>query len=154
MKITKYLFILTALIAAGIQSVYAQSTDSEHKGLLWSSLHGLDYEFKAGVNIGGTSPLPLPQEIRSLDSYSPGLAITLEGSATKWIDVQKKWGVSIGFRLDKKDMTTDATVKNYGNQTNTCDFLERFIYRIVQSLSRRSTVFQRRKIIFTNVLLN
>ena len=114
MKITKYLFILTAFIAAGIQSVYAQSTDSEHKGLLWSSLHGLDYEFKAGVNIGGTSPLPLPQEIRSLDSYSPGLAITLEGSATKWIDVQKKWGVSIGFRLDKKDMTTDATVKNYG----------------------------------------
>jgi hypothetical protein len=114
MKITKYLFILTAFIAAGIQSGYAQSTDSEHKGLLWSSLHGLDYEFKAGVNIGGTSPLPLPQEIRSLDSYSPGLAITLEGSATKWIDVQKKWGVSIGFRLDKKDMTTDATVKNYG----------------------------------------
>ena len=53
MKITKYLFILTAFIAAGIQSVYAQSTDSEHKGLLWSSLHGLDYEFKAGVNIGG-----------------------------------------------------------------------------------------------------
>ena len=40
------------------------------------------------------------------------------------------------------------------HQADTCDFLERFIYRIVQSLSRRSTVFQRRKIIFTNILLN
>ncbi len=59
-----------------------------------SSLHGLDYQFKAGVNIGGTSPLPLPEEIRSIESYSPGLAITLEGNVTKWIDVQKKWGVS------------------------------------------------------------
>ena len=79
----KYIFILAAALTAGANLLHAQST--EHKGLLWSSLHGLDYEFKAGVNIGGTSPLPLPKEIRSLDSYSPGLAITIEGNATKWV---------------------------------------------------------------------
>ena len=107
----KYILILIAIFALGFNAVQAQQT--EHKGLIWSTLHGLEYEFKAGVNIGGTSPLPLPHEIRSIDSYKPGLAITIEGNATKWIDEAKKWGISIGLRLDSKSMTTEATVKNY-----------------------------------------
>ena len=94
----KYILAGLATLFFGISQISAQS--SEHKGLLWSSLHGLDYEFKAGVNIGGTSPLPLPKEIRSIESYSPGLAITLEGNITKWLDAPKKWGISL--------------VKNYG----------------------------------------
>ena len=87
--------------------------DRRHE-LLWSALHGLEYEFKAGVNFGGTAPLPLPQEIRSIDSYKPGLAISIEGNVTKWIDKNKEWGVNLGVRLDTKSMTTEATVKNYG----------------------------------------
>lgn len=108
----KYILTLAALLTAGTGFLKAQT--NEHKGLHWSYLHGLDYQFKAGVNIGGTSPLPLPKEIRSLDSYSPGLAITLEGNATKWIDAQQKWGISLGLRLDSKSMETQATTKNYG----------------------------------------
>ena len=109
----KYIIaLLTGLLLAG-EGIYAQQQEA-HKGLIWSALHGLDYSFKAGLNIGGTSPLPLPKEIRSLDSYSPGLAITLEGNITKWVDVRKKWGVSVGLRLDSKDMNTEARVKNYG----------------------------------------
>ena len=102
----KYILTLVAIFTLGFGTAQAQW--SEHKGLIWSTLHGLEYEFKAGVNIGGTSPLPLPH------SYSPGLAITIEGNATKWIDEAKKWGVSVGLRLDSKSMTTEATVKNYG----------------------------------------
>ena len=52
----KYILILIAIFALGFNAVQAQRT--EHKGLIWSTLHGLEYEFKAGVNIGGTSPLP------------------------------------------------------------------------------------------------
>lgn len=84
--------IMVLFLCSFTQISHAQS--SEHKGLAWLASHGLDYEVKAGINIGGTSPLPLPKEIRSLDSYSPGLAITLEGNATKWIDAKQKWGVS------------------------------------------------------------
>ena len=102
--------ILLVLVAVGAS---AQSW-REYKGLIWSALHGLDYEFRAGVNIGGTSPLPLPAEIRSIDSYKPGLAISIEGNVTKWIDPQKKWGVGLGLRLESKSMNTKATVKNYG----------------------------------------
>ncbi len=100
------------LLVAGI-TANAQ-TWREYKGLLWSSLHGLDYEFRAGVNIGGTSPLPLPKEIRSIDSYKPGLALSIEGNATKWLDTERKWGITLGLRLDTKEMNTKATVKNYG----------------------------------------
>lgn len=107
--------IITCLLLLACATGIATAQDNgEHKGLLWSSFHGLEYEFKAGVNIGGTSPLPLPQEIRSLDSYKPGLAISIEGNATKWIDKDKEWGVTLGIRLDTKSMTTEATVKNYG----------------------------------------
>ncbi len=109
----KYILPLLALFFLGF-TLTGHAQSSTNKGLAWLSSHGLDYEIKAGINIGGTSPLPLPKEIRNLDSYSPGLAITLEGNATKWLDTKQKWGVSLGLRLDKKDMDTKATVKNYG----------------------------------------
>lgn len=108
--------ILTALIcmACSLQASFAQTeNESKHKGLIWSYLNGVSYDVRAGINIGGTSPIPLPQEIRSMDSYSPGLAITIEGYATKWVNARKDIGVSLGLRLDSKSMTADATVKNY-----------------------------------------
>ena len=118
MKKKYTLLALLAALALNSGNIYAKASEHqhqrEHKGLIWSALHGLDYEFKAGVNIGGTSPLPLPQEIRSIDSYKPGLAITVEGNATKWLGEKQKWGVSVGLRLESKTMTTEATVKNYG----------------------------------------
>lgn len=108
----KHIILILTLFLCGFTQSHAQS--SEHKGLIWLASHGLDYEVKAGINIGGTSPLPLPKEIRSLDNYYPGLAITLEGNATKWIDIKQKWGVSLGIKLDSKEMETKASVKNYG----------------------------------------
>ncbi len=118
----KKIYIAFTLISAFLFStngIHAQSSSEyqsnrEHKGLIWSAIHGLEYEFKAGVNIGGTSPLPLPEEIRSIDGYKPGLGISVEGNATKWLGEKQKWGVSIGLRLEGKTMKTDATVKNYG----------------------------------------
>ena len=58
----------------------------QNAGIINSYLVGLEYEVKAGLSIGGTSPLPLPKEIRSIDSYNPGLQIAIEGNVTKWLN--------------------------------------------------------------------
>ncbi len=91
----------------------ATAQKKEHKALIWSNFHDLEYEIKAGINIGGTSPLPLPKEIRSIDGYSPTLSFSIEGSATKWLGETRKWGTSLGIGFESKGMTTKASVKNY-----------------------------------------
>lgn len=81
--------------------------------LINAALHGWEYELRAGISIGGTSPLPLPREIRKIDSYDPTLNILLEGNMYKWFDDNKKWGMVTGLRFENKNMETKATVKNY-----------------------------------------
>ena len=92
-------------------SLFAQKNSTQ--ALINAALHGWEYEVKAGISIGGSAPLPLPSEIRSIDSYNPTLAIMLEGNATKWMGINKKWGIVTGIRFENKNMTTKATTKNY-----------------------------------------
>ena len=33
-------------------------------GLIWSEMHNFEYEINASINIGGSSPMPIPGEIR------------------------------------------------------------------------------------------
>lgn len=70
-----------------------------------------EFDAKIGVNIGGTSPIPLPEEIRNIESYSPQFAPTIEATATRWIS--GRWGISSGLRAEKRAMSTHAQVKNY-----------------------------------------
>ena len=106
MKVFKDICFLCLLFAS--LSVGAQESQKK-SGLL--SRATLEYRIKAGFNIGGSSPLPLPAEIRELKSYNPGLNISLEGNIIKWFD--KQWGALIGVRFESKGMNTDARVKNY-----------------------------------------
>lgn len=66
---------------------------------------------RAGYTIGGTSPLPLPSEIRSLNEFSP------KGGATIGADIYKmfsrRWGVSVGWHFFYEGFHTSADVKNY-----------------------------------------
>ena len=112
MKTTYKIFSIACLILFFSQVANAQN--ERNQGIIYSYLHGWEYSIKAGFSIGGTAPLPLPEEIRSIDSYAPSIAISIEGNATKWFDEQKKWGMTVGIRLENKNMTTEATVKNYG----------------------------------------
>ncbi|MDE5726278.1 MAG: PorT family protein [Duncaniella sp.] len=102
----KYLLIILSLCAA--LGSYAQ-TDGP-----LSLFSGLEYEVNAGVNIGGTSPIPLPAEIRKIDSYSPNLNLQVGTTVTKWLGVDHRWGVAVTLRLGTKGMETGAQVKNYG----------------------------------------
>ena len=101
------IFILASVTTA----LYAQE-DRNH-GIIWSSLRGLEYEIKAGFNIGGTAPLPLPEEIRSINGYSPNANLSIEGNIIKWLGKDNKWGIILGLRMENKGMETKARTKNY-----------------------------------------
>lgn len=66
---------------------------------------------RAGYTIGGTTPLPLPNEIRSINEFSP------KGGATVGADIykmfSKRWGFSVGWHFFYEGFKTSADVKNY-----------------------------------------
>lgn len=107
---TKIIFL--AVLLLGI-TMRMQAQEDRNHGIIWSSLHGLEYGLKAGINIGGTSPLPLPEEIRALTGYNPNLNFSIEGNATKWLGKAQKWGISLGLRIENKGMEANARTKNY-----------------------------------------
>lgn len=106
--------IIALVVLVGCMQTVLRAQENQSQTLINAALHGWEYELRAGVSIGGTSPLPLPVEIRSIDAYNPTLAILLEGNAIKWLGEKKRWGVITGVRMEAKNMITKATVKNYG----------------------------------------
>lgn len=109
--ITKKIAIAVAALFMFAGQAAAQTDTTP--ALKWSSLHGLEYEVNAGINFGGTSPLPLPAEIRKIESYQPNLNLSIGATATKWLSVDRKWGLMVGIRLETKSMSTQARVKSY-----------------------------------------
>lgn len=107
------LLFLSAMVSLFPAGVWAQ-TDGPDKTGLKGFLFGLEYEVNAGTNIGGAAPLPLPAEIREINSYNPNLNLQIGATITKWFDIEQKWGASLGVRFETKGMETKATVKNYG----------------------------------------
>lgn len=111
--------IFACALAILTVSVSAQTNDSIDKSKL-DTCHfqefftkNMDYQVRAHFSIGGSSPLGLPEEIRSIESYNPGLQLGLEANATKWLTEDKQWGIRLGLRFESKGMTTKADVKNY-----------------------------------------
>lgn len=102
------LFLLAVLSASAQKEKTAKETDDN---LIRAALKGWHVRIGAGFNIGGTSPLPLPVEIRSIDKYQPTLCLSFEGAAEKHFN--KHWGAQVGIRFENRGMKTDATVKNY-----------------------------------------
>ena len=77
-----------------------------------TSGHGdLSLVARVGYSIGGTAPLPLPAEIRKLNSFTPQASISVGLDLVKnW---NRKWGTLLGVRVENKGMREDANVKNY-----------------------------------------
>ncbi|MDE6537827.1 MAG: PorT family protein [Muribaculaceae bacterium] len=106
----KFLLTLIGLFTLGAASIQAQEKENKFMGFFKS----LEYEVNAGTNIGGASPIPLPSEIRKINSYNPELNLQIGATARKFFSENCRWGAGIGIRLETKGMKTDATVKNYG----------------------------------------
>lgn len=109
----KHITILLGLLLSA-SSLWAQT--DRNATLAKAEQNGWEYEIKAGIGIGGASPLPLPVEIRKISSYSPRFNGSLEGSVTRWMGDKKEWGISSGIRLEVKGMQTGARVKNYSTE--------------------------------------
>lgn len=113
MKRTTITLLLTALaLLLGCGGARAQQDRTP--GIIRSALMGLEYEVRAGINIGGASPLPLPAEIRRIDSYSPTFCFSLEGDVIRWFGEKRRWGLILGLRLENKGMQAGARTKSYG----------------------------------------
>lgn len=103
---------------------YAQTVDNDSTKSRWTEIKdhtvgivkaataGIEFRIKAGIAIGGTSPLPIPLEIQGINSFSPLLNTSLEAEFVKTFE-ESPWGLSFGLRLESKGMKTDAEVKNY-----------------------------------------
>ena len=108
--------VIVKSACVGCMLLWALSVSAEKRDdsdiLVRHTSKGLEYRIKAGFGIGGTSPIPLPAEIRKIEGYRPGMQIAIEGNVIKWF-YQHKWGALLGVRLENKGMKTDARVKNY-----------------------------------------
>ena len=96
--------IFIALFASIIAFAATASNNSEEKN--WS------VRLSAGYNLGGTSPLPLPVEIRGIEGFNPGVNFSFEESV-QFLFGKGHWGLRFGARVESKGMTTNADTKNY-----------------------------------------
>ena len=74
-------------------------------------IDSLQLKVRAGYNIGGTTPIPLPETIRSIDSYSltPSFMVGIDAM----LPLNKKWGISAGLHFENKGMKAEVTTKSY-----------------------------------------
>ncbi len=80
----------------------------------WGPTAGLTaggFIVRAGYVIGGTTPVPLPAEIRKINSFSPrgGISLGIDGYRM----FSKRWGISLGAHFFWEGFHTNADVKNY-----------------------------------------
>lgn len=81
----------------------------------WGSHHPNDIQvrFNAGYALGGTTPLPLPSEIRSIDRFSPYGGVNIGVEASRMFGRNKRWGVAGALHGYIHGMKTGAHVKGY-----------------------------------------
>ncbi|MCL1942333.1 MAG: PorT family protein [Candidatus Azobacteroides sp.] len=74
-------------------------------------IHPWEFKINAGYNIGGTSPLPMPVEVRKIEKYSPPLfAPHVAFEATRRFN--NKWGLTAGLSFDYKGFSVKDSVLN------------------------------------------
>ena len=76
------------------------------------TLSAQDINVRVGYNIGGTTPLPMPASIRSIDAFrlTPSCLV---GGDVQFSILNSQFSISTGFRLENKGMDADVTVKSY-----------------------------------------
>lgn len=69
------------------------------------------FEVRAGFEMGGTVPFPLPAQMRTIEGFSPLGNFSVQALAN--MPFNKRWEMLLGFRFERKGMTAESTVKDY-----------------------------------------
>ena len=104
------LFIICCVTLTSTAFVQAQDKDPYEA---WGpgNLDHSGWIFRIGYAIGGTSPLPLPSEIRGINTFKPLGGITL--GADYYQMFSRRWGLQAGVHFFHEGFHTSADVKNY-----------------------------------------
>lgn len=100
----RYIFGLFVILLFSIQSFLLKAAEQKDSTSFFSA--------RLGYSIGGTTPMPLPAEIRKINGYSPLFNYSV--GAFYNYRLNSNWFLVSGIRLERKGMTSKATVKNYG----------------------------------------
>ena len=107
----RILLLISLFFSIGIiHAQRAKDAKETSTNIIKAALKGWHIRLGAGVSVGGTSPLPLPAEIRAINSYNPTLCMQIEGAVQRKFG--RHWGTIVGIRFENKGMKTDASVKN------------------------------------------
>lgn len=92
--------------------------------ILSTSLHAqsnskLNWTLRLGYNIGATSPVSLPAEVRKINSYTPKFNPQI--GVLVGYPLDNKWGLGTGLSLDLKGMRVKSRVKYMHTNVVTSD---------------------------------
>ena len=75
------------------------------------TLDSLQLKARVGYSIGGTTPIPLPETIRSIESYNltPSFMVGFDAM----LPLTQQWGIMTGLRVENKGMKASVTTKAY-----------------------------------------
>ena len=108
-KLTRYMAaVVLALTALGAT---AAETDSDYSKYGPRGDRSWGLKARVGYAIGGTMPIPLPAEIRSINRFRPNGGFSFGVDGYKQFD--KRWGIMGGVHFFMEGMSTGADVKNY-----------------------------------------
>lgn len=106
----RIMILLTAISAFGM-AVFGQE------------VRKIDYDVALGFNIGATTPMGLPAEVRKIDSYKPTVNLSV-GAVANYM-LSPKWGIGAGLTFETKGMKTGIQVRNYHLTMNIEDGTEK-----------------------------
>ncbi len=95
MKIKKFIIVVISVLFCSVLS-FSQQMNS-----------GLDYSFLTGINIGATTPVPVPGDLK-IKSYYPRINPKLGGNIAYYFN--DRFGVGAGLTVDWKGMNVHTKV--------------------------------------------
>lgn len=106
-------FVLTALLWLNGKAQEQNQGDSIRK---------LEYRITMGINIGGLSPVPLPKNVRKINSYNPRFnpSVGIEGLYR----FNKHWSLGMNPRIEYKGMKVKDSVVYFHTQIQQGDGAE------------------------------